>query len=62
MKTKNKEWCVTYSYETHFDASIMAPTAEEAQRKVTEVLGDVKFEGTWEIKREKKTQKETVNK
>lgn len=57
---KNKEWCVTYSYRTHFDASIKAPTKEAAQKKITDVMGDVRFEGTWEIKRE--TKKETVNK
>lgn len=60
IKMKNKRWCVTYSYRTHFDTTIAAPTSEEAQRKVKEVLGDVKFEGTWEVY--EKTKKETINK
>lgn len=55
----NKRYCVTYSYRTHFDADIVASSKKEAEDKVREVLGNVKFEGTWEINEKAK---ETVNK
>lgn len=58
---KNKQWNVNYSYRTSFDTVITAPTKEAAQRKVLEVLGDVDFEETWEVKNEK-TKETTVNK
>lgn len=46
-----KRYCVTYSYRTHFDADVMAESKKEAEAKVQEVVGDVKFEGTYEIKK-----------
>jgi hypothetical protein len=54
---KNKLYNVNYSYRTHFDTVISAPSKEAAQKKVTGILGDVRFEGVWEVK-PRETQKE----
>lgn len=44
-----KTYCVTYSYRTSFDATVKANSKKEAEEKVREVIGDCKFEGTWEV-------------
>lgn len=55
----NKRYCVTYSYRTHYDTTVTADSKKEAEAKVREVVGDVKFEGTWEVHEKAK---ETVDK
>lgn len=47
---KKKRYCVNYSYKTSYDVEIVATSKKEAEDKVREVVGDVEFDGTWELK------------
>lgn len=48
-----KKFCVIYSVTTSYDASVSAKNAEEAKKKIIEVIGDdAEIDGAWEIKSE----------
>jgi hypothetical protein len=48
-----KKFCVTYNTTVHYDTTVRAKTAEEAKKKVLEVIGeDAIIEGAWWVHEE----------